>query len=215
MKITKLVLVLLVSCGVATAMEMPSKYIEMMEKTITALFEAKDLDDYRAVANTFERIGQAEPDKWHPHYYLSLTHIFMSFQEGTATQKDGFLDEARSALQIAHTRFGDDHSELIALGGFIEMISISIDPASRGPQNSGVAFKMLNKAIELNPQNPRAHYLLASMQIGTAQFFGSDISEACSNLQKAVDLYETEQREYPLDPAWGKEWAVDRKAECE
>jgi hypothetical protein len=94
------------------------------------------------------------------------------------------------------------------------MIRVTVDPASRGQQYSGLAFQAFSKAVAINPENPRALGLLAQMQYGTAQFFGSPVTEACTTLTKALEKFETYKNESPLAPTWGKKMAEGMKAAC-
>ena len=94
------------------------------------------------------------------------------------------------------------------------MIRLTVDPGSRGPQYSGLAMQSFGRAVALNPNNPRALSLLAQMQLGTAQFFGSPITEACNTNKKALELFDTDQHENPLAPTWGKSVAEAMVTQC-
>ena len=193
-----------------------SKYIKAMKTAITSLFQAKTMDDFAIAANTFERIGLAEENEWHPHYYLSLSRIFMSTQNTNPEEVDQLLDQAQKALDVVLRRHPSPHSEIEALQGFIHMLRIPIDPATRGPVMSGQAMEAFSKAVALNPQNPRAHFLLAQMQFGTASFFGSDIREACNSLDRAIELFENQpEPQKSLEPTWGEGQAKSLKRQCE
>jgi hypothetical protein len=105
-------------------------------------------------------------------------------------------------------------SEVIALEGFAYMIRVTVDPATRGPQYVGIAMQTYGQAINLNPENPRAFALLAQMQYGTAQFFGSSTTEACGTLAKSLEKFETYKSENPLAPQWGRGMAEGMKEQC-
>ena len=190
-----------------------SGYLEIMQENIQALYTAKTVEQYRPVVNTFIRITQAEKGKWHPAYYATFGYIMMSNQAASKTDKDDYLDQAQAMLKQAMERKPDE-SELVALEGFIHMMRITVDPANRGPQYSGMAMQALNKAVQLNPQNPRALYLLAQMELGTARFFGADTSAACERINQAAALFENFEPAHPLDPAWGKEGAKAVRQVC-
>lgn len=191
-----------------------NQYEAAMQAAIEKLFAAQSPEELQAVANTFERIGQKETDKWHPRYYGALTHIMLSFQLQDNTAKDRQLDLAQELVE-AGQELSPENSELTALEGFILMLRIPIDPATRGPQYSGMSMGALQKAIALDPENPRAQMFLADMQFGTARFFGSDNSEGCATLQKALALFESNEPASALAPAWGKEWAEQNSKQCQ
>ncbi|HAZ26352.1 MAG TPA: hypothetical protein DCY95_18715, partial [Algoriphagus sp.] len=70
------------------------------------------------------------------------------------------------------------NSEVTALKGYAIMGKISLDPASRGQNLSPQAMQLFGKAINLDRENPRALYLMAQMEYGMAQFFGSGTDKA-------------------------------------
>lgn len=181
-----------------------------MEAAIEKLYQAQSPEAMQQAANTFERIGKKETDKWHPRYYAGYAQVMMTAMSQENEGKDQLLDTALEHLKAAKA-LDENNSEILALEGFIHMMRIPIDPASRGPQYSGMSIGALQKAIALDPENPRAYMLLSDMQYGMAQFLGNDTTEACNNLNKAIELFESEQPENKLDPAWGKEWAVSSK----
>lgn len=192
-----------------------SDYIKAMKAAIKDLFHAHEIAEYVVVANTFERIAQAEEDEWHPTYYLALTKILMSTQSREARDIDDYLDQAQSALDRAKAMHKTPNSEIVALQGFIHMLRIPLDAASRGPQYSGLAMLEISRSLEIAPENPRAHYIMAHMQMGTAKFFGNDYTEACQSLKLSIQFFEKQKpSENPLDPSWGYDWATAMTNQC-
>lgn len=96
-----------------------------------------------------------------------------------------------------------DDSELYTLKGFILMMKIAIDPAGKGATLSGVCSNALEKAHELDAQNPRALLLMGQMSHGTAQFFGQSTEQACNLVKESIALFKNENREGTLLPTWG------------
>ena len=94
------------------------------------------------------------------------------------------------------------------------MLRVTVDPASRGQQYSGMAFQSFGKAVAMNPENPRALSLLAQMQYGTAQFFNSPTTEACATLTKALEKFDSYKSSNPLAPQWGRKMAEGLKSRC-
>jgi hypothetical protein len=94
------------------------------------------------------------------------------------------------------------------------MMRVAIDPATRGPQYAGLSMQAFARATTLNPENPRALALMAQMQYGTAQFFGSPTAEACGTLTKSLEKFDTFKSDNPLAPRWGKGMAEGLKTQC-
>lgn len=191
-----------------------SKYEQAMKKNIESVYKAQSIDELQHAVNAFERIGNAEKKYWEPHYYAAFGYLMMATKEKDGAKKDQFLDQAAAALEKAKGIVTAE-SEVVALEGFIHMIRVTVDPASRGAQYAGLAMQTFGKAIELNPENPRALYLMAQMQYGTAQFFGSSTVEACGTLTKALEKFDTFKSENVLAPQWGKTSATSMKAQCQ
>ncbi len=184
-----------------------------MRDNIEKLYRAENLEEYRPVINTFERIAQKEQDRWEPFYYAAYGYIMMSLEVNAINDKDRYLDMAlgnvKKGLQLAPAE-----DEFVSMEGFVHMMRVSADPASRGQQYTPLAMQSLNRAVRINPQNPRAVYLLGQMELGTAKFFGADLSTACARLQEAVGLFEKQRQENPLAPVWGKNQAKIAAREC-
>ncbi|NJN43118.1 MAG: hypothetical protein HC811_13715 [Flammeovirgaceae bacterium] len=153
-----------------TNLQATDKYTAAMQKNIESIYQAETLEDYQTTVNSFERIAQGEKTKWEPYYYASFGYIMMSMNSQDNTQKDSYLDLAVKSLDQAKKLKPED-SEITALEGFIVMMRVAADPASRGAQLSGFSMQLFGKALALDPNNPRALALLAQMQYGSAQFF--------------------------------------------
>ena len=188
-------------------------YEEAMMKNLEAMSKAANVSDWQSVANTFARIGDAEADKWMPKYYACYAYVIMSAMETDGAKKDEYLDLGQSYLDpIAEAH--PENSEITTLQGFLHTMRLVVDPPTRGPQYSGMAFQALNKGLELNPDNPRAMYMLAQMKYGSAQFFGSSTDEACNTLNNALEKFDSFEPESEIAPQWGKEQAVNLQAGC-
>jgi tetratricopeptide (TPR) repeat protein len=189
------------------------RYTEAMQKNIEVVYKSKSVEEIQAAVNAFERIGDAEKSKWEPFYYASYGNLMIALRLSDAATKDKHLDLALETLKKA-SAINPAESEIVALEGFVHMIRVTIDPASRGQQYSGLAMQTFGKAIGMNPENPRALALMAQMQYGTAQFFGSPTTEACGTLNKALEKFETYKSENPLAPQWGRNMAEGMKENC-
>lgn len=199
-----------------TALATDDPYTKAMKEGLQMLNEARGPQDFLAAANKFSRISDNEKDKWHPAYYASYAMTLVAAMEQDPSKKDANLDVAQDYLDRI-TNIEHNKSEALALQGFIYMIRIGVDPASRGQQYSGMSASSLQKAKSMDPENPRVMYLLAQLSYGTAQFFGSDTSEACNLNDQAIEkfraLEETDNND-PFAPKWGKNMAEQFKGQC-
>lgn len=188
-------------------------FLQAMGKQIGAVYTAQTVDELQGVVNAFDRIGQAEQGRWEPLYYGAFGYLMMATREKEGQKKDGYLDQA---LERVNRGLGisKDNSELLALEGFVHMLRVSVDPASRGQRFSAMSMKAFNKAIKADPNNPRALSLMAQMQYGTAQFFGSSTSEPCGMAKKALSLFDAVKNDDALAPRWGKEMTESMVKKC-
>jgi tetratricopeptide (TPR) repeat protein len=200
MKTIMISILLFVSC-IANATN--EKYMQLMAQQIQTVYAAETIEQLQASVNTFDRIAAAEKTKWEPYYYSAFGSVMMANKEKEPAKKDAYLDQAKAALEKAK-ELNPSESELVALEGFILMIRIKVDPASRGQQYTGMAFQTYDKALAMNPENPRALGFMAQMQLGTARFLNSPTDEACGTARKALEKFASFKSENPLAPNWGK-----------
>lgn len=198
---------LLIIAGVlcATLVLANGQFEKAMAKNIPAMFNADSPEALQDAINQLNRVGEAEGDRWEPYYYVAFGYLRMSFMYEKAEDKDKYLDLGMKAVEKGETINPND-SELEAMRGYIHMMKLTVDPATRGMTYSGLAFTSFQKAIKLNPENPRAHYLMGRMQYGTAQFMGGGTEDACGSMFKALTLFDKEvKKDNPFAPSWGKE----------
>jgi tetratricopeptide (TPR) repeat protein len=189
------------------------KYNEAMAKNIETVYTAQTIDELQKAVNAFDRIANAEVEKWEPLYYSAFGNIMIANRETDGSKKDGYLDLALAAIQKAKS-LKANNSEITALEGFVHMIRITVNPGTRGQEFSGKAYESFKKALEFNPNNPRALALMAQMEYGTAQFFKSPTTSACATNSKAIEKFETVKPESPLSPVWGKGMTESLKSKC-
>lgn len=213
LSIIPVLLALLLFALVKNAFANDPKYVEAMKKNIDAIYKAQTIEELQQSVNAFQRIADAEKTKWEPSYYAAFGNILMATKATDGAKKDLYLDMAMESIKRCKTILPDD-SEVVALEGFAYMIRVTVDPASRGQQFAGLAMQTFGRAVSLNPENPRALSLLAQMQYGTAQFFGSSTAEACATLDKSLAKFESYKSENPLAPVWGKQVAEGLKTQC-
>ena len=195
------ILILGILCATFTVTH--GQYEQAMGQKIPAVFASSDPSSLQDVINQLNRISAAETDKWEPYYYTAFGYLRMSGMVESNDEKDQYLDLTLETIAKAD-EVAPNHSELETLRGYAQMMKITIDPGTRGMVYSGQAFASFQKAIQLNPNNPRAHYLMGRMQFGTAQFMGGGNEEACNTLSNALRIFEEgEQPSNPLAPTWG------------
>ena len=190
------------------------KYVQAMSKGIEAVYKAQSIEELQSAVNVFDRIGNAEKTKWEPFYYSAFGYVLMATREKDNTKKDSYLDLATASLEKAKA-IKENDSEITTMEGFIHTIRLTVDPATRGQKYSTLAMQTLNKALDSNPENPRALSLLAQLQFGTAKFFGTPPTQACETLAKSLQKFESFKPESSISPNWGKQNTEGLKQNCQ
>lgn len=179
-------------------------YQKAMSQSIANLFKATSIPEYIEVANQFDRISQNEKSEWLPLYYASYAYIMISYQEPENKKKDTYLDQAQKYLDQA-MKIDPKESELYMLQGFLYPMRINIDPMSRGMLYMGKMNESLDKALELNPDNPRVYYLRATMTFHMPEAYGGGAAKALPIYKTASEKFGIFKPKTELSPNWGKE----------
>ena len=210
---TKFIFAALFTISVTFSYANDAKFIEVMEKNIKAVYEARDIATFQQSVNAFERIAETEKTRWEPFYYIGFGYVMMANIETDLAKKDSYLDRALEAVGKGKA-INANESELVALEGFAYMLKITVDPQTRGMVYAPRATQTFEKAIELNSENPRASAMMAQMQFGSAKFFNGSTAEACATNTKALAMFTTYKSENPLAPVWGLQMAEGLKDLC-
>jgi tetratricopeptide (TPR) repeat protein len=209
----KLLQIMLVIIPLAQATAQNDAYQKIMHETIVKLNEADTFPNIQEAVNQFDRIAARETSAWEPLYYSAYGNARMANMSTDTKQKDHYLDLALEKINRALV-IAPEESELIALQGFVHMIRVTIDPVSRGAEFSQKAMTSFQKAIAIEPGNPRAHFFMGQMEMGTAKFFGSDTTPGCTRIKNSIALFDQQSSDNPLSPTWGKQWAVNAAEYC-
>ncbi|MEZ5084336.1 MAG: hypothetical protein R2750_12960 [Bacteroidales bacterium] len=200
----KTILLLVMSAFLSGAYCQDENYTMIMVQHIKSFGMAQTPDDFQNLANTFERISNAESDQWPPLYYTAFSYVNLSFVSKTNEDKDSYLDKAQTYLDKAFEIYPDE-SELYALQGLLHEGRIQIDPVGRGRIYSMKANEALEKAKQYNPENPRTYYLMGLNILHTPEAFGGGAEPACKLFQTAIEKYKTYTPLNVLLPTWGAE----------
>ncbi|SFU08797.1 hypothetical protein SAMN04489724_3843 [Algoriphagus locisalis] len=199
---------------IAFAQASDPAFIAAMQKQLEAKNTIATFEESQAVTNGFLRIAEATETEWLPYYYAALLKTEAVFRFDI--EKDKTLDEALELVKKAE-KIAPENSEITALHGYILMGKISLDPGSRGQSMSPQAMQLFGKAINLDRENPRAVTLMAQMELGMAQFFGTGPEKACGMARMGLDLFKKETEKVTKDyilPTWGKSQADEVASKC-
>jgi hypothetical protein len=173
-----------------------------MVETLQQLDTASTLSTFLQTANRFEMIANAEGDKWLPYYYAAMCNAIGCFMDTVAERRDSYLDKAGRQIDAAD-ELEPDNSEIYTLKGMIAQARMTVNPMERWAKYGPIATQFLEKAIELNPANPRPDLLIGQSIYYTPEQFGGGFANAEPHLLKAKEKFETFEPESDLHPDWG------------
>jgi hypothetical protein len=189
------------------------EYLATMRESITEMESAKTAEEFQDLSNKFIRIAEAEPKEWLPVYYASYSTIMQSFFVEDNKEKDKLLNSAMETINKADA-ISKDNSEIFVMKAFVLQMQISIDPMARGMKYGMESDKLITKAIELDPGNPRPYMLRGESQFYTPEQFGGGKAKAKANFEKAVERFKTFVPKSAIHPNWGKKEAEDMLEKC-
>jgi hypothetical protein len=212
----KYMLLLLAAFSLQTAAFAQSdKYVAAMKKNLALFDSAKTVEDFTKVANTFERIGDAEKTQWLPYYYAGFTLSISGWmpavtdKDANAIRINAFCDKAESLASA-----DADKAEILAIRNMSATQQMMVDPPARYMSYGVAAGQALENGLKLDAGNPRLYYLKGMSLFGTPVQFGGGKDKAKPFFEKAVQLYK-EQKPKPLYPDWGQKDAEAKLAECQ
>ena len=210
----KIIITSIIILATITSFAGDKEYMQDMEKNLKELKMAKTSDEFQVIANNFERIAEAETDKWLPYYYVSYSYINYIFTGEGTEDIDKFLDIAEGYLEKAR-QLSPENSEIEVLQGWIYQGRIQVDPMGRGQLYSQKAAGSFGKAKNLNPDNPRIYFLTGQNVLYTPEMFGGGMEAACPYFLEGKEKYAAFKPETPISPNWGKEYNNKHAVNCD
>jgi len=207
MKKTIFILTLLLTAGIAFA-QMPDKFLKAMEEKMTAVDTTKNVDAFANLANSFERIADAEKNQWLAYYYAAYCNASAGLMLGSgsdmmeakADKTDPFADKAEKLLNKAD-ELSKNNSEIYIVKKMIATLRMLGDPMNRYMTYGPAATEALETAKKLNQDNPRIYLLEGQDKFFTPEQFGGSKTEAKSLFETAIKKFESQKPETRIDPS--------------
>jgi tetratricopeptide (TPR) repeat protein len=204
MKTLLLSVIAIIALNLSNAQD--AKYVKAMEKNIALLDSASKGSasaSFQDAYNGFERIANANPKEWLPLYYQSFCEVMMGMKQTENIKKDEYYDKAEALINRADS-VKPDNSEIYVMKSFVTSMQLSVDPQSRGQKLGMKSGMLLNKAIQLDPENPRAYYLKGQGLMFTPPQWGGGKEKAIPVLETAVEKFSKFKPSNTIVPNWGE-----------
>ncbi len=183
------------------------------QKGMQKAFEFWGNQQWEEAENLFERIANAEPDQWLPHYYVAQLNSLKSWNVKDGVVLKAQLDKAQQHLDVA-MKISENNPELLIMQAQVLTNWVAFDGQTYGMKYSAKISELYAKAKAIDPTNPRAVFGKAEWDMGSARFFGQDTSPFCADVEKALQLFATFKPETPFSPNWGKDRAEATLKSC-
>lgn len=190
-------------------------YVLKMTETLETMRAAKSLAEHIKAANTFTMIAGVARDEWLPLYYHANIYINLIYVDTLADndQKEKYLEIAKVSIdKMLESNPGE--AEVQALDGWYWISRIGLRPMVYGMLYIGNYSSAIERSLAIEPENPRAIFLDLSNKIGKAEFFGSDISEYCVDVNALYDRWDSYVPKSELHPTWGKDGLGWQRQKC-
>ncbi len=189
------------------------KFEGAMEKGLMQFKDAKSPDDMLATSAFFERVADAEKDKWLPYYYAAQTQILAAWMN-PKSDKDKVAEKA-NALILKAELLSPNNSEIYCLKQMTAVMQLTVDAMSRWQTYGAIASEAIAKAKAADPTNPRPYMLEGQYLINVPEAFGGGKAVAKKILEKSLSMFETFKPASPFHPTWGKDQATTSLAACQ
>lgn len=188
------------------------RYMQAMKNTLTLMDSARSTAELQDVSAKFERIGDAEKNQWIPYYYAALCQTNIGWMD-QKIDKDQLAEKAKALITKAEAI--ESNSELSVLRSIVATQQMLVDPSTRYMVFGQDINGNIEKALQQDPNNPRAYYMRGANVMGTPAAFGGGKDKAKPILQKSVDLFKVAKAPTAFYPTWGQRQAAGALAQCQ
>ncbi|HEU4554876.1 MAG TPA: hypothetical protein VFS25_18650 [Chitinophaga sp.] len=204
-----LLLLLAVFATAAVKAQSP-RYQDAMAKQVALLDQESSYNPQTMldISNTFERIAAAEKTQWLPYYYAAYAQVMSALMTQDKDKIDGLADKAQANINKADS-LQPNNDEVACIRSLIASSRIMVDPQTRGQEYGPESGMQIEKAKQINPENPRVYLLEGQALYYTPEQFGGDKKKAKEVLELALQKYAAFKPASSIAPHWGEAHAKD------
>lgn len=205
-------IIIILSMFIAGQLTAQTRYEAGMQKGLEQFSAAKTAEDMAAASAFFERIADAEKDKWLPYYYAAYANHLTGWMNPKA-DKDKVAEKSKDLLSKAETL--ERNADTYCMRQMIAIQQMNVDPMSRWQTYGTEASNALAEAKKIDANNPRIYLLDGQTLMYTPEAFGGGKAVAKKLFEKSIQLFETYKPQSAMHPNWGKEQAAKLLAACQ
>ena len=174
---------------------------QAQDKIITAFEEGRDAMSADALLQVEQQL-QAQPANMISTYWLSFCRLYagiLYMSLGDSDQAEQYINQSVSLMEKLEKK----NAESYALLSYAQTMSIQFVKGLHAASVSKKATTAANKALELDPDNVRAHYAAGLLDYYTPAMYGGQ-RKCEEHFLKAVRK-QPESVANPYLPTWGQE----------
>lgn len=200
-KIILLAAIIVGNIAAATAQD----FKPALEKAFLAFDTTMNPEAKTQASNKLGLIAKKWNDQWLTHYYTAYSRANLSYMIEGEAQKDAYVDEAERELAETVALLGKETDETYVLAAMVANARMAVKPQARWQKYGKIFEENLEKAKDMNADNPRIYYLQGTSKYFTPKMFGGGAKAAKPYFDKAMELYAKEgEKDLTNEPAWGK-----------
>lgn len=186
---------------VAAAGAYAQDYSADVDTLVQRMNKAGQKPDYALYASQFQNLSQSETNRWEAAYYMAYCKVMLAYSE-KGDKIDALLDEAEPVI-VALEKVMPNESEFVVLEAMLNQARIGASPMARGMKYSQIYNQLLDKAIAMNPENPRAYLIKGLGVIHMPSAFGGGVKNAKPLFEKAKMKFASFAAPSSIYPNWG------------
>lgn len=179
------------------------KYVAAMEKALAGMDTLSQGDQWLSKSNMFERIVQKETGEWLPPYYVALCQAMIFNLDQDASKYEALCEKAERFVAVADS-LNPDNSEVYVLKSMVAGMRIRINPMVNGQKYGPLAAMTLEKAMTLDPENPRVYMNKGISLFFTPPQWGGDPAKGKELMELADEKFAAFKPASSIHPNWGK-----------
>ncbi len=182
------------------------------KKMINTAVNNWSMNEMRNARAYFERLLSDTTYPWLVHYYIGFTDLRLFYNSLSEDDKESaklFIDNGIEHLEKS-VEIKDDFAEGYALLGSLLGNKIGLNPML-GMTLGMKSGRVMYRAFELAPDNPRVSLIAGESSYYTPKLFGGGKEKAMEKIKKAIELFQTFKSQSPLYPSWGYDEAYAYK----
>ena len=156
-------------------------------------------DQYAISLKQFTVLSNTYPNEWLPKYYAALVQVKIAL-----LSKDDMDAQADIAIDwINKSKKLQVNDEILCAESLALTTKMQVNPALRWFSYKDRIYGSLQKAKNINPNNPRIYVLEASLQYHLPKLLGGGCNKAIPIAKQAEKLLNLEVGKKKYLPSWG------------